>query len=835
MIPVSRKRLFTTTVGIILAVAIIFTSYTLGNNMARYQLYYDIENNPYQISVVGSGNYTAIMKAYNQIENLSNVRQVLLQIWVDGNYVITNSTGTYDYELEVYYFKGYDINIVAGRMPKNDHEILVTAYSYREHNWKIGEEIQITYTNKSAQTFYENYTIVGVADVKEPLKQDNGQGDIYEGIIVTKGAMKYLGEKGMPYQAGYLVAIEPQYLLSSKDYKEVQKKIDDMSYEVHTILVSNGVYYMGYGNSAEWESNANMYSLLFAIFYSLPVIVMGVYLSNVGVEIEFLERRREFGVLKIRGATGKEISKMILFEALIYSLVGGIIGYLLGEALAYLSNIMFFHYPYFLLDIGIWPLIASIFLSIALFLASIYSPLKKIKKEPIVSLISHYAQAFKEAEYTKRNRDLWLSALFWGYMILILWLSKNVNFYGGLNILVIIAFILISTMFFMFPLILIMLPLVMSRLLTMGTSKVYRVIASGVSKIFKTSGELAEKGIERSPKRTAYLAFILAFILTLSTFIAISMDNYNYTAEIEQKAQVGGDMLIHVHNNIPWDILNDSSLVSKYVVIYIYGNEYEAPLYIANMQKYMDTIYNGKLFLKEGKLDGSGVVLSLSYAKMENVGVGDMVAIQVNQTSQYYKVEAIVYSFPGLPTDYVVDKSKPTGIPDTIIIRSSNITALEKALDEKGYSYQLPPKKDDMQAMQSQFMNTLLLYLVILGAASIFIVQYSSLLNRRGEIALYKVRGARNRQIAAMLMTEGITVIILSLIIGVAVGMALAYMISSMSSISSYIPEIFIVGATFLIYTGVLVLAYMISQYILSYIFARTKPSEVIRGLGGEI
>ena len=212
-----------------------------------------------------------------------------------------------------------------------------------------------------------------------------------------------------------------------------------------------------------------------------------------------------------------------------------------------------------------------------------------------------------------------------------------------------------------------------------------------------------------------------------------------------------------------------------------------------------------------------------------------MVAIHVNQTSQYYKIEAIVYSFPGLPTDYVVDKSKPTGIPDTIIIRSSNITALEKALDKKGYSYQLPPKKDDMQAMQSQFMNTLLLYLVILGAASIFIVQYSSLLNRRGEIALYKVRGARNRQIAAMLMTEGITVIILSLIIGVAVGMALAYMISSMSSVSSYIPEIFIIGATFLIYTGVLVLAYMISQYILSYIFARTKPSEVIRGLGGEI
>jgi len=835
MVPVSKRRLLTTTIGIILAVAIIFTSYTLGNNMARYQLYYEIENNPYQISMVGHGNYTGIMRAYAQIENLTHVRSALLQIWVDGNYVIKNSTGIYQYYISVNYFKGYDIETLSGNIPKNGHEVLATEYTYSKYNWKIGDEIQIMYINMSGEPVYENYTVAGVVKVMAPLEKNNPQADMINGIILTKEAIKTLGDMGVPCEVNYRVAIEPSYLLNSNDYKEVQKKIEVMRYEIHNILVSNGVYYNDYGASEEMMLSANVYNLLFAIFYSLPVIVMGIYLSSVGVEIEFLERRKEFGVLKIRGATGKEISKMVLIEALIYSLVGGIVGYLLGEALAYLSNILFFHYTYFSLDFGALPLVASIILSVTLFLASIYSPLKKIKKEPIISLISHYAQSFKEAEYTKKNRDLVLSILLWGYMILTFWLLKNANFYGGLNLFFIIAFILVSTLIFMFPLVLIMLPLVMSRLLTMGTSKVYKVIASGVAKVFKTSGELAEKGIERNPKRTAYLAFILAFILTLSTFIAVAMDNYNYNGEIEQKAQVGGDMLINVNNNVPWNILNDTSLVSKYVIIYAEGNEEGAPLYTANMQKYLDTIYNGKLFLKEGKLDGSGIVLSLNYAKMENVGVGDIVPIQVNTTTQYYKVEAIVYSFPGVPTDYIVDKNKPTGVPNIIILRSQNISALEKELDESGYYYQLPPKKDDMQNMQSQFMNTLLLYLVILGAASIFIVQYSLFLNRRGEIALYKVRGARNRQIAAMLMTEGITVIILSLIIGLVIGVALAYMIYSLSSTSSYVPEIFIVGVTFVVYTIILLLAYIISQYVLSYIFARTKPSEVIRGLGGEI
>ncbi len=840
MIPVSKKRLLTTTVGVILAVAIIFTSYTLGNNMAKYQLYSDIENNPYQISFVGSGNFTGILKSYSEIENLSNVRQTLLDLWVDGvytnNFTFENSTIHMNRGLSVHYFKGYKIKLLEGRMPENDSEALAIQYTFNEFEWNIGDKIEINYYTHAGELYWTNYTIVGVAAVKEPLGQQS-EGQYWEGIIITSHAMKSLGKENLEYNAGFRVSISPDYLLSSSDYKEVEKKVNDIKYQVQNIIVSNGVYYRAAGYE-ETYNYAGVFTLLFAVFYSLPVIVMGAYLSMVGIEIEFLERRREFGILKIRGATAKELSKMILVEATIYAVIGGIIGYLLGELLAYLSNVLFFKLPYFTLDFGIWPLVGALILSVSLFLIAVYSPWKKIKKEPIINLISHYTQSFKSAEYNKKNRDIILSIIFWGYMILTLWISRTINPYGGLNILVIIAYILIGTIGFMFPIILIVLPLVMSRLLTMGTAKVYKFIASGIAKAFKTSGELAEKGIERSPKRAAYLAFILAFILTLSSFIAVAMDNYQYSSEIERQAMVGGDMLIDVYaNKVPWDILNDTSKVSKYVIIYQSNSTIRdgAPLYEVDMRKYIDTIYNGNLFLKDGKLDGTGVVISYSYAMSSNLNVGDIAGVPVNDTIQYYRVEAIMYSFPGLPTDYVLDKNNPVGVPNYIIVRTNNIKALEKSLDEKGYTYTLPPKEDNMSIAQAQFMNTLLVYLVILGAASIFIVQYSSLLNRRGEIALYKVRGARNRQISAMLMTEGITIIILSLIIGVAVGVALAYMLFSMVSMSSYRPELFVIGTTFLIYTGILILAYAISQYILSHIFARTKPSEVIRGLGGEI
>jgi putative ABC transport system permease protein len=62
-----------------------------------------------------------------------------------------------------------------------------------------------------------------------------------------------------------------------------------------------------------------------------------------------------------------------------------------------------------------------------------------------------------------------------------------------------------------------------------------------------------------------------------------------------------------------------------------------------------------------------------------------------------------------------------------------------------------------------------------------------------------------------------------------------AYFMASLMTITQNLPEMFFVGWTFLEYTAVILLAYVVSQYILSLIFARTKPSEIIRGLGGEI
>jgi len=807
--------------------------------MARYDFYRQIDENPYQILMQElSGDIENITAAYWEIKNISHVYNVELLLWTYATYY-ENMSDPYNWtNINLIYILGYNITVLEGRLPTEWNEIAITENELQENNWSVGEKITL-YLPLTPTNEYVNYTIVGIVKYSRiyyssHTSQNEHSFRTYTGGILSFKGIKYLKEKKADLH-GYLgVAVDPEYLLKSTDYNEVSRKMRDISTQIQIVLSAHSVVY--YSSEEIVIGPVGGYQLIFALFFSLPVIVVGAYLSRVGIEIELFERRREIGILKIRGAKSWSLTKLILIEALIYSVIGGTIGYILGEALAYLSNSMFFNIPYFIMDLGVWELLGAVIFSALLFFIALSTPWGKIKKEPIINLISHYSQSFKEAEYTKMKMDLSLSILFWGYLITAIVLSRSVNLTGGFNILIMIAFIILFTFSFMFPLILILLPLTMSRLLTMGTSRVYKIIASGVAKIFKTSGRLAERSIERSPKRAAYLAFILAFVLTLSTFLAVTMDNSEKMMELTMDLPAGGDVKVQIGYNqeIPWKLLNDTGKVSNYVIIYRFNNS-DVP--VIDMRKYIETIYDGSLFLKEGKLDGRGVVITSNYAKTNRLKVGDTMTIFVNNTPKVYKIEAIMYTFPGIQwTNGVIDLKEPGDVASEVILRVNDKDAVIKYLEENGYDYEKRP--EEMQrynTTQLAFINTLLLYLVILGAAAIFIVQYSALLNRRGEIALYKVRGAKNSQIAAMLMTEGLTVIVLSTLIGILIGIALSYVISSMMMISGELPEIFVVSWTFVVYTSVLILAYIVSQYLLSYVFARTKPSEIIRGLGGEI
>ena len=85
-----------------------------------------------------------------------------------------------------------------------------------------------------------------------------------------------------------------------------------------------------------------------------------------------------------------------------------------------------------------------------------------------------------------------------------------------------------------------------------------------------------------------------------------------------------------------------------------------------------------------------------------------------------------------------------------------------------------------------------------------------------------------------MLLTEGGSVILLSLGIGLLVGFGLAYTIITLET-SNHLPPAFTVGKFFALTTIILVGIYLIAQYLLSLIFSRVKVDFIIRSMGGEM
>jgi len=845
MNPISKKRGVITTVGLVLAIAMIFSSLTLGNNMAKYSVYDTLNRAEYHIMIDARISPASLVDSYMKISSLKEVKRcnfifqlMPVEVFREHENWTTQIFSLTDLR---------NVKLEEGRFP-GEGEALISSRDAMTHGVSIGDTVTLqildsddnlhNFTVKISGSFSGwtiSYTqIIGRSTYTSASYQ-------VDGIFLSPQTLEKIGKmvNVPPQQVKYFVSLHVSSLIKSPDISEIRKKMEDVEYKIYDILYSfNASTVQG---EIMVEPYPDTFQTIATLIFSLPVIVMGIYLTKIGIEIELYERRREFGIIRIRGATKFQRFKLVMLEFLIYSIAGGLVGFALGEFISGLSNRIFFHLPYFYYDVNIWYILSSVIISLFLFFIALYRPWKKISQTSLLELISHYSQTFRKVEYSKEKDIVWVVVL-WGYLILGIYIFKTADFEGGLNLITIIAMIISFTFIFMFPLILVMLPLATSRLLTMGFHRPIETITRGLGKIFKVSGEIAARSLKREPRRTAYLAFIIAFLLTLSTFLSVTMDSQQRLEELNVIYRVGGDIKVYLQNNETLKrILEDDSLVKSvaYVREFSVG---EYTLFLTDFKNYSSSVYHLDAFIKEGSMDRNGVGILVEYAKKHHLSVGDTIYVPtIDGGIREAKVSFIAYSFPGIPSyggmaDILMD-SKDADVRNAsyAILRAKNIAMLENRIKEIGVDYLSwnNVESSDLHMLFS-FINTILLYLIILGAVAIFVVQYSLYMNRRGEIALYKVRGAKKHQLSLMLLTEGGSVILLALGIGLLVGFGLAYTIITLET-SNHLPPAFTVGKFFALTTIILVGIYLMAQYLLSLIFSRVKVDFIIRSMGGEM
>ncbi|KTD65601.1 ABC transporter permease [Legionella santicrucis] len=217
------------------------------------------------------------------------------------------------------------------------------------------------------------YTIIGVA---EPWKE-NGffNEDINQAVIVPLAGINLISKDAKINNV--ILKLKPD------------SPIDEVIEEIKQIIGSTAPKLNVFTRSpkqiiASMESQGQIFTLLLAVIGGISLLVGGIGVMNVML-VSVSERKKEIGIRKAVGAKNSEIQALFLVESVMLSLLGGVLGVLLGlivtRILAYFSGWNFA--IYFL------PPVAGFLVSAATGIFFGFYPARRAAKlAPVVSLRS---------------------------------------------------------------------------------------------------------------------------------------------------------------------------------------------------------------------------------------------------------------------------------------------------------------------------------------------------------------------------------------------------------------------------------------------------------------
>ncbi|PWY55775.1 ABC transporter permease [Legionella qingyii] len=217
------------------------------------------------------------------------------------------------------------------------------------------------------------YTIIGVA---KPWKE-NGffNEDINQAAIVPLAGIGLISKE----------AKVNNVVLELKPDSPIDEVIEEIKQIVGSIAPKLSVFTRSAKQIiASMENQGQIFTLLLAVIGGISLLVGGIGVMNVML-VSVSERRKEIGIRKAVGAKNSEIQALFLVESVMLSLVGGVLGVILGlictRILAYFSDWNF--------SIYLLPPVAGFLVSAATGIFFGFYPARRAAKlEPVVSLRS---------------------------------------------------------------------------------------------------------------------------------------------------------------------------------------------------------------------------------------------------------------------------------------------------------------------------------------------------------------------------------------------------------------------------------------------------------------
>lgn len=536
------------------------------------------------------------------------------------------------------------------------------------------------------------------------------------------------------------------------------------------------------------EQAASQLQMLQIVLVSMSVaaLIIGAFLIANTFGIVIAQRTRELAVVRAAGATGGQVLRSVLVEALVVGVVASVIGVVLGIGATYGLRDLADRFGVSIPDGDLVILPRTVVLALAVgAVVTVVSAVGPARRAAAVSPLTALRGSAAEPRGFGRRRVIA------GTVLVVVGAAASVLPAVGAPMVLLGVSLLLALIG-----VVIVAPVALRPLVVL----VGRVGGGTVS------GELAREAALRAPRRTSVTVMALAFGLALMSFVSVvgasvkDATGAQYGEVISADVVIesaGQEMLGGVHADVFDEVRDVPGVQTATRLKYGHFKGGETTSALTGLDPHRITEVAGIRMLDGAitDLDEGGVVIAESVAADRGLGVGDTVpmtfartgardleiagvmadaAARALQTDWFVSLDTYAELFTEDMDASIFVVAKPGSTPAELT------AALESALEDHPTVQvrdQAAVIAGRTQAVDQIFglVTVLLAFAMVIAVLGIANTLALSIVERRREIALLRAVGMSRAAVAMMVQTEAVIVSVVAVITGVALGVAASF------------------------------------------------------------
>lgn len=683
----------------------------------------------------------------------------LLEIWYDESEVV-----------------GQGRELVEGSAPTAGDELVINAAAAESHGLALGDEVIVVDPQQRM-----NATIVGISE-----------SDLDAGGVVTLGIPEdaYLDRF---YEPGFL----PTVMIGADEGVDATVLMEELAAEHDAVVVETGQALAD--QASELMQVALSFINYFLVAFGLVALLVGTFLIANTFAMIVAQRTKEFALLRALGASRKQITSSVVFEAFIVGVIGSVLGVLAGIGLVAAIKAVLAAQGLALPDSGLGlstsAIVVPILLGTLVTIISAWMPARRAGDVEPVEAMRTTESASGSPLKVRTAIGVVLIAI--GVLAALggMWwedgsTGNRASLVGVGTLGVVIGFFLAGPAF--------SIPIVPS---------VGRVI--GIP--FGAVGKLAATNSRRNPRRTSATAFALTLGIALVTAIGMLGESMKASISDVFENNVSADYILSgpTTGNFPTpaetpQLARDTAGVGEVLTMsqapvtvdgeaaFQFGPQASTGVIDGNPENMASTV------MQEGTPDigADGVLVTTDFAAANGWQVGDTFELAAPGVSQQTtEVELIGIFEPNNVFDNMmvsqdaVEEILPMGALTVTMVGvngdgSVPVEDLRTNLEEAVADYIVIQvvSADEMGDQASQAVDQMLNILYALLALAVIIAILGivntltlNVIERRQEIGMLRAVGGHRRQIRIMITLEAVQIAVFGAVMGILIGLFLGW------------------------------------------------------------